>query len=96
MCVQVHRAVSRDGEQLAVKIQHAGLRDTYQADTVIVEAVVQAVRWFFPDFNYQWLVDELKDSLPKVRDLRALDCSTPCHRVCNREGSGTCSIMAVS
>lgn len=66
MLCQVHRAVSHDGRQLAVKVQHVGLRDTCAADTVIVEAFVRGLRWVFPDFNYQWLVDELKESVPKV------------------------------
>lgn len=64
---QVHRAVSHDGRQLAVKVQHVGLRDTCAADTVIVEAFVKGLRWMFPDFNYQWLIDELKESVPKVQ-----------------------------
>ena len=62
----MHRAVSHDGRELAVKVQHVGLRDTCAADTVIVEAFVKGLRWMFPDFNYQWLVDELKESVPKV------------------------------
>lgn len=58
--------MSHDGRELAVKVQHVGLRDTCAADTVIVEAFVKGLRWMFPDFNYQWLVDELKESVPKV------------------------------
>lgn len=72
--MQVHKAVSRDGRPLAVKVQHVGLRDTCAADTVIVEAFVKGLRWFFPDFNYQWLIDELKESVPTVSGLR---CSVP-------------------
>ena len=68
----MHRAVSHDGRQLAVKVQHVGLRDTCAADTVIVEAFVKGLRWFFPDFNYQWLVDELKESVPTVTPLAQL------------------------
>ncbi len=71
---QVHRAVSHDGRQLAVKVQHVGLRDTCAADTVIVEAFVKGLRWVFPDFNYQWLVDELKESVPKVFDAIPVLC----------------------
>ena len=67
--LQVHRAVSFDGRQLAVKVQHIGLRDTCAADTVIVEAFVKGLRWVFPDFNYQWLIDELKESVPTVSRL---------------------------
>lgn len=66
----MHRAVSHDGRQLAVKVQHVGLRDTCAADTVIVETFVKGLRWMFPDFNYQWLVDELKESVPKVAFIR--------------------------
>lgn len=62
----MHRAVSHDGQQLAVKVQHTGLRDTCQADTLVVEVFVRALRWAFPDFNYQWLIDEVKESLPQV------------------------------
>ena len=62
----MHRAVSHDGQQLAIKVQHAGLRDTCQADTLVVEVFVRALRWAFPDFNYQWLIDEVKESLPQV------------------------------
>ena len=58
--------MSHDGQQLAVKVQHAGLRDTCQADTLVVEVFVRALRWAFPDFNYQWLIDEVKESLPQV------------------------------
>eukprot|EP00891_Asterochloris_glomerata_P006292 jgi/Astpho2/6292/e_gw1.00089.9.1_t len=66
---QVHRAVSHDGQQLAVKVQHTGLRDTCQADTLVVEVFVRALRWAFPDFNYQWLIDEVKESLPQELDF---------------------------
>ena len=65
--------MSHDGRQLAVKVQHVGLRDTCAADTVIVEAFVKGLRWMFPDFNYQWLIDELKESVPKVL-LKPLSC----------------------
>jgi hypothetical protein len=34
---QVHRAVSHDGRQLAVKVQHAGLRETAAADVATIE-----------------------------------------------------------
>ncbi len=64
---QVHRAVGHDGRALAVKVQHARLRDSCAADILTVETVVRAAHLIFPNFNYQWLVDEMKDNLPKVR-----------------------------
>jgi hypothetical protein len=32
-----------------------------------VEFLVNAVHFLFPKFDYSWLVEEIKDSLPKVR-----------------------------
>ena len=67
---QVHEARSKDGRRLAVKVQHAGLRESCDADIRTVEALVRGARAVFPDFNYQWLVDEIKENLPKELDFR--------------------------
>jgi aarF domain-containing kinase len=53
-----------DGQKVAVKVQHAGLRESCDADVTTIEFLVQAARFVFPDFNYQWLVDEIKHNLP--------------------------------
>ncbi|CAD7704627.1 unnamed protein product [Ostreobium quekettii] len=66
---QVHRAYTHDGQKLAVKIQHPGLREHSAADVAMVEFLVHAVKWMFPGFNYQWLVDEIKINLPKELDF---------------------------
>jgi hypothetical protein len=55
-CRQVHVATAHDGTKLAVKVQHAGLRESCVADTTTIEFLVKAVRVVFPDFNYMWLV----------------------------------------
>ncbi|BDA50400.1 AarF domain-containing protein kinase 1 [Coccomyxa sp. Obi] len=66
---QVHRATAHDGRQLAVKVQHAGLRDSCTADTLTVEFLVKAVHLLFPKFDYNWLVDQIKESLPQELDF---------------------------
>lgn len=50
---QVHVAHDEDGRKLAVKVQHAGLREMAAVDTLTIEALVHGVRWLCPDFNYQ-------------------------------------------
>jgi ABC1 atypical kinase-like domain len=67
---QVHRAVGRDGRQLAVKVQHAGLRESGAADTATIGLAVALLRWFAPDYDYRWVVDETRTSLPLVRIKR--------------------------
>ncbi|KAK9846458.1 hypothetical protein WJX81_004311 [Elliptochloris bilobata] len=66
---QVHRAVGHDGRALAVKVQHARLRDSCTADILMVEGVVRVAHAIFPDFNYQWLVEEMKHNLPRELDF---------------------------
>jgi aarF domain-containing kinase len=50
-----------------VKVQHEGLREASAADLATIDFLVKALHWLLPDFNYQWLVDEAKDNLPKAR-----------------------------
>ncbi|GIL43460.1 hypothetical protein Vafri_933 [Volvox africanus] len=67
---QVHEARDHTGRRLAVKVQHAGLRESCAADVATISALVAAVRWVFPDFDYGWLVDEIKENLPRELDFR--------------------------
>ncbi|OUZ99089.1 UbiB domain [Macleaya cordata] len=62
---QVHNARTRDGQRVAVKVQHTHMTDTAAADYATVELIVNTLNWFFPSFDYRWLVDEMRDSLPK-------------------------------
>ncbi|KAF6264636.1 ABC1 family-domain-containing protein [Scenedesmus sp. NREL 46B-D3] len=66
---QVHVATAHDGTKLAVKVQHAGLRESCAADVATIEFLVNAVRVIFPDVNYMWLVDEVKHNLPLELDF---------------------------
>lgn len=58
-----------DGRKLAVKVQHSGLREMSKVDIMTIEGLVGAIRWLFPDFNYQWLVEEVRENLPKELDF---------------------------
>ena len=68
-CPQVHVAHSHDGKKLAVKVQHAGLRESCTADVATIEFLVKAARVIFPDFDYMWLVEETKENLPLELDF---------------------------
>lgn len=43
-CPQVHVARARDGRQLAVKVQHAGLRESCEVDIATIEMLVHGAR----------------------------------------------------
>lgn len=61
----------------APQVQHAGLQESCAADTLTVDFLVRAVHWAFPDFNYLWLVDEIRENAPKARPLARLVCQLP-------------------
>ncbi|KAK5650103.1 hypothetical protein RI129_001132 [Pyrocoelia pectoralis] len=62
---QVHKAVLHDGTTVAVKVQHAYVQGNSRVDMKTMESLVKIVSWLFPDFKFQWLVDETKKNLPK-------------------------------
>ncbi|KAH7854949.1 hypothetical protein Vadar_019496 [Vaccinium darrowii] len=66
---QVHVARTHDGQKVAVKVQHAHMTDTAAADYATVELIVNTLHRFFPTFDYRWLVDEVRESLPKELDF---------------------------
>ncbi|XP_049934027.1 putative ABC1 protein At2g40090 isoform X3 [Nymphaea colorata] len=66
---QVHAARTHDGKKVAVKVQHTHLTDTAAIDTAMVDLIVNFLNWCFPAFDYRWLVEEIRESLPKELDF---------------------------
>ena len=68
---QVHVATLHDGTRVAIKIQHAGLRETAAVDIVTVRALAHIAAFLFPDFDLAWLAEEMAVNLPLELDFRA-------------------------
>jgi hypothetical protein len=67
---QVHVAYHKEtGQKLAVKVQHAGLRETSTGDIFTVTCVVRLVETLFKDFTFGWIADEIAPNLPKELDF---------------------------
>ncbi|XP_060037332.1 aarF domain-containing protein kinase 1 isoform X2 [Erinaceus europaeus] len=66
---QVHKAVLHDGRTVAVKVQHPKVQAQSSTDILLMQVLVQAVKWLFPDFEFIWLVDEAKKNLPLELDF---------------------------
>ena len=67
---QVHVAYDKEtGRKLAVKVQHAGLRETSVGDIFAVTSVVRAIDFLFEDFTFGWIADEIAPQLPKELDF---------------------------
>ncbi|KAL6957420.1 hypothetical protein U1Q18_047013 [Sarracenia purpurea var. burkii] len=66
---QVHVARTHDGQKVAVKVQHAHMTDTAATDYATVELIVNTLHRIFPTFDYRWLIDEVRETLPKELDF---------------------------
>ncbi|KAJ3206987.1 hypothetical protein HDU67_007819 [Dinochytrium kinnereticum] len=67
---QVHKATLRStGEKVAVKIQHPHLDEHAPVDILICGWFASRVRKLFPEFEFDWLADELRESLPRELDF---------------------------
>ena len=54
---QVHKAVTFDGENVAVKIQYIDLQDRFKGDFFTVKFILKLIGIFFPDFNFVWALE---------------------------------------
>eukprot|EP00755_Sulcionema_specki_P028511 Sspe_Gene.90059::Locus_61692_Transcript_2_2_Confidence_0.800_Length_1275::g.90059::m.90059/K08869/ADCK, ABC1; aarF domain-containing kinase len=75
---QVHEATLPDGTRVAVKVQHADLRESISADIATVRFFVGLVHWLYPDVDFRWLVDEGEKSITK--ELNFSEESSNCKR----------------
>lgn len=59
----------KDGREVAVKVQHSYVLGNSKVDMKTMEVLCNVVSWFFPDFKFQWLVEESKKNLPIELDF---------------------------
>lgn len=62
---QVHRGVLKDGKVVAIKVQHRAVKANSYIDIKTMSALVKITSWIFPEFKFDWLVDETKKNIPR-------------------------------
>lgn len=50
---------------MAVKVQHPYVQGNSKVDMTTMEYLVKLMSWIFPEFKFQWLVDESKKNIPQ-------------------------------
>ena len=65
---QVHRAVTRSGIHVAVKVQYPGIDDAIRADLLNTDVIFRALGLLFPGFERGPLVEELRARLVEELD----------------------------
>ncbi|KAK9306059.1 hypothetical protein QLX08_003121 [Tetragonisca angustula] len=66
---QVHKAILKNGDIVAIKIQHRSVKTNSYVDIKTMSTLVKLTSLVFPDFKFDWLVDETKKNIPRELDF---------------------------
>ncbi|XP_048230819.1 aarF domain-containing protein kinase 1 isoform X2 [Ricinus communis] len=66
---QVHRAVLKDSQQVAIKVQYPGLEQQMTIDTMTMSCLSKSVAWIFPDYRFDWLISEFTKAISSELDF---------------------------
>jgi len=67
---QVHIARLKNGQKVAVKVQHRWLKEQCYGDLKLVNLLTKCAEVVFPGFRYKWYGEELGKMLPRELDFR--------------------------
>lgn len=66
---QVHRALTHDGEKVAVKVQHPDLHELVEVDLWALRVITMVLPAFFDGLQLGWMVDEVRLNISKELDF---------------------------
>ena len=67
---QVHTATLKEtGQKVAVKVQHPALAKYAPLDLALTRFTFSTLKRFFPEYDLEWLSQELESSLPQELDF---------------------------
>lgn len=67
---QVHLATLKDtGLKVAVKVQHPALEEWVPLDLSLTKFTFSTLKYFFPEYDLEWLSSEMESSLPQELDF---------------------------
>ncbi|KAH0827818.1 ABC1-domain-containing protein [Lanmaoa asiatica] len=67
---QVHVGTHKEsGKKAAVKLQHPRLAEFCDIDMEMVEVTLGWIKYWFPEFEFTWLGEEMRENLPKEMDF---------------------------
>jgi len=67
---QVHRAVTHDGREVAVKIQYPELQEQFDGDMITNQIVLKCVAWLFPKYDFKWTSEYMRNVLSKELNFK--------------------------
>src|ERR1700733_8463151 len=67
---QVHLAIVKEtGQRVAVKVQHPALAEWINLDLGLTRFTFTMLKRFFPEYDLEWLSNEMELSLPQELDF---------------------------
>ncbi|MCL7032462.1 hypothetical protein MKW94_016965, partial [Papaver nudicaule] len=66
---QVHRAVLKDHQDVAVKVQYPGLEQQMRIDITTMSFLSKSVTWAFPEYRFDWMVLEFEKAISSELDF---------------------------
>ncbi|XAR73606.1 Cadmium-transporting ATPase [Bertholletia excelsa] len=66
---QVHHAVLKDHQEVAVKVQYPGLGQQLKVDIATMAFLSKSVAWFFPEYRFGWMVSEFAEAITRELDF---------------------------
>ena len=67
---QVHLATMKGtGQKVAVKVQHPALEEWMPLDLFLTRTTFSIAKFFFPEYDLEWLSNEMESSLPLELDF---------------------------
>ncbi|KAL3527408.1 hypothetical protein ACH5RR_012064 [Cinchona calisaya] len=66
---QVHRAILKDHQEVAVKVQYPGLEKQMKFDLATMSFLSKFVAWCFPEYRFGWIVSEFSKSISSELDF---------------------------
>nr|XP_018899359.1 PREDICTED: uncharacterized aarF domain-containing protein kinase 5 [Bemisia tabaci] len=66
---QVYRAQTKEGKEVAVKVQYIDLQDRFIGDMASLQLLIKVVGWLYPAFDFQFVMNELHGALESELDF---------------------------